>query len=247
MIALWLAGKVFRRNIAKFAVRIAVSPVALQVLRSHTGLDAEVIGNGFWADDFTPGHPSTTRWRGGERPRVTFFGRVNEPRKGLSVFLDAIDQIRSQRAEIDFLVAGSGELPPRMPTGVSVELAKIDEASKARIFAQSDIFVAPHTGRESFGIVLVEAMAAGATVVASDLEAFCDVLDDGHGLVGATFPVGDSQGLAEAVIDRLDQPVDTARIMAQARQFDWSVIGPKIMCCYQRAVAVDDKEKLITL
>jgi phosphatidylinositol alpha-mannosyltransferase len=102
------------------------------------------------------------------------------------------------------------------------------------MLASSDIYVGPHTGGESFGIVLVEAMAAGATVVASDLPAFRDVLAEGE--AGRTFPTGDSTALADALVLLLTDDVERARLAAgasrQVRAYDWSTVTDQVLEVY---------------
>jgi phosphatidylinositol alpha-mannosyltransferase len=104
-------------------------------------------------------------------------------------------------------------------------MGKVDEATKAMMLCSSSVFVAPQTGGESFGIVLLEAMAAGAAVVASDLPPFRDLAAD----AARFFPVGDSGALARAVIDLLGDAAERDRLATEGRrvaeQHDWSVVG----------------------
>jgi phosphatidylinositol alpha-mannosyltransferase len=106
---------------------------------------------------------------------------------------------------------------------------------KASVLASGTIYVAPNTGGESFGIVLLEAMAAGTPVVASDLEAFSRVLD--HGKAGITFENENSADLARVVSDLLANPSQRAELSAQgklrAAEFDWSVVAQRIVDVYE--------------
>src|SRR5206468_12851265 len=99
-----------------------------------------------------------------------FVGRIDEPRKGLPVLLDAMDYLWKQWPGLRLLVAGPGELD-NPPDPRVVLLGQVDENDKARAYRSVDVFVAPNTGGESFGIILLEAMAAGTPIVASDLDA----------------------------------------------------------------------------
>jgi phosphatidylinositol alpha-mannosyltransferase len=98
-----------------------------------------------------------------------------------------------------------------------------------------DVFCAPNTGGESFGYVLVEAMASGAPIVASDLEAFRQVLRDGA--AGELFPAGDAAALARAAARLLDDPALRASLAAEAsaavREFDWSVVAKDVLRVYE--------------
>ena len=118
-------------------------------------------------------------------------------------------------------------------------LGGISDEDKARLLSSVDVYCAPHTGGESFGIVLVEAMSAGATVVASDLGAFRRVLDDGE--AGVLFPNGDSARLAETLVRVLRDP-DLRRERAErarsvVRRYDWSVVTEQVLTVYETVLS----------
>ena len=129
-------------------------------------------------------------------------------------------------------------------------LGTVSDEVKAELLASADVFVAPHRARESFGIVLLEALASGAAVVASDLPAFVDLLTGGrrHSPVGTLFPAGDHLALAEAIINVLRQQ-DPDQIAATRRQgvqfaarFDWSRVGAAVLSVYE---AILDTERIL--
>ena len=125
-----------------------------------------------------------------QHPTVSFLGRLDEPRKGLAVLAAAIPAVLAAVPGARFLIAGRGEAGEHRTRlaqfGDSVVfLGGVSDADKAAMLASSTCYVAPQTGGESFGIVLVEAMAAGTRVIASDLTAFSDVLEAGR--LGALF------------------------------------------------------------
>jgi phosphatidylinositol alpha-mannosyltransferase len=107
-----------------------------------------------------------------------------------------------------------------------------------------DIYVAPNTGGESFGMILTEAMAAGAPVVASDLDAFRRVLDGGR--AGELFPVGDGQALAAALSSLLDAPLERAGLAERAREvvaaYDWPVVAQRVLEVYRFAIEAAPRE-----
>ncbi|WIY84068.1 glycosyltransferase family 4 protein [Propionimicrobium sp. PCR01-08-3] len=221
---------------------IAVSSVAAKVARNHTGVVPVVIGNGLAIDDYelkqTPG-----RWRGGDHPRVAFLGRYAEPRKGFNVLTASLPLVREYFPDLEVIVMGHG--PEMSIEGVRF-VGGVSDAERNRWLGVSDVYVAPQTGRESFGIVLIEALACGAPVVASNLSAFVEVLTDREGVVGHTFRTGNSHALANAIITSLNEPRDLRleRGRAQAAAFDWSVIGPQVVAMYEiaaenRYLAVD--------
>lgn len=165
--------------------------------------------------------------------RVCFLGR-DDPRKGLDLILEAWPAIREQvpSAELKVLGARRDDAIP----GVEY-LGRVSEGEKKRILASSQVYVAPNTGGESFGIVVAEAMAAGCAVVCSDLGAFREVL----GGAGRLVPVGDVPRLAGEVGALLRDPeaartLGDAAIAAVAR-FDWAVVAAAYRRIYDRVVS----------
>lgn len=235
-----LAGSALRASIEKIDAGVAVSESARNVVVQHLGRDAVVIPNGLAYADFA-GQVNATGWRGGSRPRVTFLGRVDEPRKGLQVLLAAVPAIVRGAGDVDVVVAGAGACD--LPGNVR-GLGTVSDADKVRLLAGTDVFVAPQRGRESFGIVMLEAMASGAGIVASDLPPFADLLR-AHGeypadRLGDLFPVGDHHTLAEAVLSQLSQPdpVRIERARSWARRYDWAVVGALLCEVYRAALPV---------
>jgi phosphatidylinositol alpha-mannosyltransferase len=117
-----------------------------------------------------------------------------------------------------------------------VFLGQVDEEPKARMLRSVDIYVAPNTGGESFGMILTEALAAGTPIVASDLEAFRRVLDD----AGVIFPVEDADALALALGDLLDDPARRASLVARGREvvapYDWEAVSRRVLEVYNLAL-----------
>ncbi|GAA1831788.1 glycosyltransferase family 4 protein [Microlunatus capsulatus] len=233
-----LAGSTLRGTVDKIDAGIAVSEPAARVVRRYLGRDPQVIPNGFRWAEFAGGGRSTGGWRGGDHPRLVFLGRVEEPRKGLGVLLEALPAVRAVHPDLEVVVAGTGQRA--LPSWVRRETS-VTDAGKAALLAGADVFVAPHTARESFGIVLLEAMASGAPVVASDLPAFTSLLAhdrDAEVGVGRLFPTGDAGALSAAVLEVLAarDVVRAERGRRHARAFDWSVVGPAVEDVYRRVL-----------
>lgn len=227
---------------------IAVSDVARRWQVEQLGGDPVLIPNGVRVADYerAPGlaDPAVAAEAGigpaePGRPRLVFLGRFDEPRKGLGVLLDALPGIRAAHPGAEVVVVGDGELDAAVRrAGRHAEalrfVGRVPERAKAAVLASADVYVAPQRGGESFGIVLVEAMAAGAAVVASDLDAFRLVLADGAD--GELFRNGDAGDLARAVRGVLDDPGRRAALVAaghaRARDYDWSAIADRVLQVY---------------
>ena len=152
------------------------------------------------------------------------------------MLLDALPTLRRLRPDLDVVVAGAGRRT--LPSSCR-SLGLISEQDKVALLAGADVFVAPHVDRESFGIVLLEAMASGAPIVASDLTPFVDLLSPtGSGstsTAGVLFRRGDADALAAAVLKVLQQPDPTRTALAQelTRCYDWAVVGASILEVYR--------------
>lgn len=241
--AMSAASGILQSAVEKISARIAVSEEARTVVVQHLGGDPVLIPNGLYVHRFT-GVPARPEWQG-EGGTLSFLGRLDEPRKGLPVLLDAWPTIHRERPGSRLLVAGRGDID-EIRRGIPADcrddvifLGGVTDEEKVAMFASSDIYVAPHTGGESFGIVLAEAMAAGTPVLASELVAFRTVLDEGR--LGVLVPVGDSDALATATLDLLAAPdrrsdlADAARVAV--RRYDWSVVADEVLAVYEMAVA----------
>jgi phosphatidyl-myo-inositol alpha-mannosyltransferase len=219
----------------KLSGRIAVSPAARKTIVDHLGGDAVVVPNGVHIAKYA-GSPPMPGWPG-DAGAVGFVGRIDEPRKGLEVLFAALPLIRAEHPGVRVLVAGPGKLED-VPPGVTM-LGRVSEADKAQLLASVDVFAAPNTGGESFGIVLLEAMAAGAPIVASDLDAFARVLAEGG--LGLLTAVGDPVSLAAGCSALLASPERRAQLRTAARhavaRYDWSVVSQEVLRVYETAIA----------
>jgi phosphatidylinositol alpha-mannosyltransferase len=224
-----------RTAMEKLRGSIAVSEEARRTLVGHVGGDAVLIPNGIRVADFAPVEDVP------RRRAVLFLGRIEESRKGLSVLLAAVPRILQSAPDVQFLIAGPGdvdevdsEIPDSARHAITF-LGTLTDEQKQSIMREVQVYVAPQTGGESFGIVLVEAMAAGACVVASDLPAFRKVLMEGE--AGVLFTVQDPDALADAVVGVLDDDEKRAALVrsgrARARQFDWDRIVDDVVAVYE--------------
>jgi phosphatidyl-myo-inositol alpha-mannosyltransferase len=235
---------VLRPFLEKITARIAVSALARRVQVEHAGGDAVEIPNGVDVDFFTRSTPLPGYPRDGGT--VGFVGRFTEPRKGMPILLDALKVLAPDFPDLQLLVVGGGDQDELRRQAGPVKLnllGQADDVVKARALRSVDVYCAPNTGGESFGMILTEAMSAGAAVVGSDLDAFRRVLDDGR--AGALFPVGDPVALAEALRGMLVSPRRRESYVAAARQrvaaFDWAVLSGQVLRVYEQAIAADPR------
>jgi phosphatidyl-myo-inositol alpha-mannosyltransferase len=237
--ALHAAQPILASALEKISGRIAVAEAARSTLVEHLGGDAVLIPNGLHVNRYQkaeplPGFP-------GSGGTLGFLGRMDEPRKGLDILLAAFALMAPERPELRLLIAGRGdadEVLDQVPAALRervVLLGQVSDDDRIRMLHSVDVFCAPNTGGESFGYVLVEAMASGAPIVASDLEAFRQVLRGGE--AGELFPTGDPVALAEAAGRLLDDPARRASLSKAAalavREFDWSVVARDVLRVYQ--------------
>jgi phosphatidylinositol alpha-mannosyltransferase len=236
-----LFSRVFARVWRRPAVWVGVSQASAAFIRRQLGADADVrvIPNGVDVEAFRDAKPADLP----PGRRMLFVGRL-EPRKGLSVAAAAFARLAADHPDLYLVVAGEGPertALDRVEPGVRnrvIELGTVPHAELPRYHAAADVFVAPATGRESFGIVLVEALAVGLPVVASDIPGYREVVR--AGVDGLLVPPGDPVALAEAV-DRVLRDRDLARRLsaaarARAEAFRWESVADEVEVAYRDAV-----------
>jgi phosphatidyl-myo-inositol alpha-mannosyltransferase len=232
----------------KVWANIAVSEAARRTIVEHLGVDAVLVPNGVDVSVFAEATPLIDL--ASPAPTIAFVGRIDEPRKGLAVLLAALPTVVAEIPDVRLLVAGPGEvaevaaeIDPAMRAHVHL-MGLISDADKPRLFHTADVYAAPNTGQESFGIVLLEAMAAGTPVVASDIDAFRRVLDDGR--AGRLFANEDPADLASALIEVLrSQQLRSELTEAGSKvvqQYDWATVTTEIVHVYE-TVAADRPDK----
>ena len=241
----WLAmsDTLLQPFLEKLSGRIAVSDAARKVIVEHLGADAVVIPNGVAVSHYTDARPLPGYPRAGGT--VGFIGRYDEPRKGMDVLVPALEKLVPQRPELRLLVAGRGEAEeflagvPRAVRERIDLMGQVSEHDKARMLKSVDVYCAPNTGQESFGVILLEAMAARTPIVASELEAFKRVL--GGGVAGQLFPIGDSAALARELARVLDDAALRRRLVEAAAKavvpYDWSTVVKEVLRVYELAIA----------
>ncbi len=235
------ARPVLSRLLARLDRRIAVSRPAARYHADALGWPVAAfteIPNGVHVSRFASAEPIPDD--DGERPTLLFVGRL-EPRKGLEQLVRAFLQVKSEHPAVRLLVVGDGPerdrcqqlLPPTLRPDVSF-VGRVEPEDLPRFHAAADLFVAPALGGESFGIVLLEAMAAGVPVVGSAIPGYASVIRDGRD--GVLVRPGDPRALAAAIDELLRSPARRRALAAAAREavadYDWPVIAARIRDCY---------------
>ncbi|MCZ3387436.1 MAG: glycosyltransferase family 4 protein [Actinomycetia bacterium] len=236
---------ILQATLEKVRARIAVSEEARRTVVEHLGGDAVLVPNGVDVKRFASA-ASRPDWS--NPGTIAFLGRVDEPRKGLEVLLAALPAMVDMNPNVQLLIAGPGETDAVAQLSADLRrrvhlLGRVSEQEKAELLSSVELYVAPHIGGESFGIVLLEAMAAGSPVLASDLAAFADVLDGGR--CGVLFPTGDSAALAKAAAALLADQGRRADLVAagseRAREYDWARVARQVVAVYETVAGHGEK------
>ena len=221
--------------------RIAVSRAALKMIGRYFADRYRIIPNGIDYPHFASEVPPIPKYIDGKR-NILFVGR-QEKRKGLPYLLEAYARLKRERPDIRLIVVGpDGGIRPACERYVRrhqledvVFTGFVPYEELPRYYKTADVYCAPSTGHESFGIVLLEAMAAGTPIIASDIGGFADVLEDG--VEGMLVPPRDAQALATAM-DRLLSDAALREQMGRAgtvraEPYGWEHVSARVLEYYE--------------
>ena len=231
-----IASPVLQRAAARITIRTAVSDAARELISRYVPGDYTLTPNGVDTQRFATAEPLLD----GSRPRVLFLSRI-ERRKGLEVLIQAMTRLRD--LDVELVVGGSGPeeraaraLAERLQVPATF-LGRVSDEEVPRLYRSADVYCAPGLGGESFGIVLVEAMAAGTPVVCSDLPGFRAVGGGAAELV----PPGEAGPLADALRKVLTDAALAGQMgkmsSRMASAYDWSRLVVGVEALYERAAA----------
>jgi phosphatidylinositol alpha-mannosyltransferase len=223
--------------------RIAVSLPALEFISQYFEGEFEIIPNGIEVERFGDHVAPLPGLRDG-RPVILFVGRYNEPRKGFKYLLRSLAQVRHAVPGARLVVVGKGK-PDRYRRYLAARniddvifAGHVSHEDLPRYYASCDVFCAPSTGRESFGIVLLEAMASGRPVVASNIPGYASVVT--HGREGLLVEPKRPDGLAEALVRLLQDRQGRERMGAQgqatAGTYAWEKVSRRVLQYYKNVV-----------
>ena len=234
-----LSQPIIRRWHSRLHGGIAVSPAARRYVHNFFPMDYRIIPNGIDVDHFAGNAKPWPQYQDG-KTNILFVGR-KEKRKGLKYLLEAYCRLKWERPETRLIIVGPGDLDrdsqgivsARNPGDVEV-VGGVSFRDLPRYYATADIFCSPATGQESFGIVLLEAMACGKPIVASAIEGYMGIVKEGE--QGLLFPRKDASALAETLLTLIDNP-DYARQLGQTgrrmvEQYRWQAVARQVESYY---------------
>ena len=229
-----------RRWFRRLDGKIAVSSAASGFVEKYFPGYYNIIPNGVDIDRFSAKVPALPQYRDGKR-NILFVGRP-EKRKGLEHLIQAFALIKARKPDTRLIIVGAGNFDKQKRKVRSLRLADVEFCSNVsneelpRYHRSADVFCAPATGFESQGIVLLEAMAAGLPLVASNIEGYAGVLT--HDVEGLLVLPGDEEGLADALIQVLSSPSVRHRMgesgRARAAAFSWPRVSQLVLSYYER-------------
>ncbi len=232
-------------TVEKLDARIAVSATARDFVAHYFPGDYEIIPNGVDVDRFRPDVPPFEAFRRDGVVNLLFVGRL-DPRKGVDRLIAAMPRILGRTGgRVQLLIVGDSYLRPKLEAAVAATarnhvrfLGHVPSSDLPRWYATGDIFVSPASGNESFGIVLVEAMASGRAVVASDIPGYRSVITPEVNAVAV--PPGDVDALADAIVALALDP-DRRRQLGcrgheRAQEFSWPRVTDRIEAVYRQAL-----------
>ena len=246
-----VSNRILQRYAKELDGQIAVSKPAKNFIEDHIPADYKVIPNGIDTDKFSKALPYHEYMDG--KINILFVGRI-EKRKGLRFLLSAYSDLKWKFPNIRLIIVGKGPLDvesskiigERNPEDV-VFAGAVSEEEKLRYFATANVFCAPATGQESFGIVLLEAMASSTPVVASSIEGFSEVVC--HNQDSLLFEPRNVEDLKKSLSILIQTPDLRERLVANglhsARKYKWDNVSDKVIDYYHQSSSDNNYSKTL--
>jgi len=233
--------KILNRGAIRLNGRIAVSEPAKAFANRYFNGDYRVIPNGLDVDRFSKPGPKPSILKN-EAINMVFVGRINEPRKGLRYALGAYSLLKWEYPNLRLIVVGAG-VPDRESYRIMGERSLDDVVFVGPVaddelpdyYQHADIFLAPNTGKESFGFIIIEAMSASTPIIASDIPGFASVMTDGK--EGLMFAPKDESAMAHAIKRLIENPGLRVQLGVDGRatvnQYRWDRVADKVLGYYE--------------
>ncbi len=239
----WLGRPIGEHYLRKLSARIAVSTAAMHFISQYYPGEYRIIPNGVDVEFYASARPFP-EYRDG-KVNILFVGRA-EQRKGATYLLRAYAALKRSYPDVRLILASAGPQIGEMRRYVREErvadvlfAGRVSDSDKARFLRTADIFCAPSTGQESFGIVLLEAMAAARAVVASDIHGYKKVVR--RDVTGLLVEPKDPDALCHALARLIDDPALRDRLgaagAARARDHDWEHITREVVEVYEEVLS----------
>jgi len=240
-----------KRRLRKLHGKIAVSKPAMEFASKYVPGYYNIIPNGVDLEHFSPDVSPIDRFCDG-KINILFVGRL-EKRKGLNYLLKAYQRVKGEIPDSRLIIVGPGiRLRHKCEKQVRrsgledvIFTGHVDYDELPRYYKTADIFCAPATGRESFGIILLEAMAVGKPIVASNVGGYANIVS--HGVDGLLVPPKDDKELAQALVSlMIDEPLRQrmgAMGKRKAQDYSWEHLAKKILNYYLRILGEAPWEK----
>jgi phosphatidylinositol alpha-mannosyltransferase len=238
-----LLCRLFRRSLQqrldRHAAALAVSQPVIEAHARYFDADWEIIPNGVDTSFFRP--PDAPPVDPAPGPELLFLGRL-DPRNGLDTILAAMPAVRARYPTVRLTVAGDGPLRPfyqRMAAGLGRHVTFVGQVNGNRpaLYGSADLYLCPTT-KASFGVTLLEAMACGTPIAASDITGFRELVNGGEEAV--LIPKGDPAAWSETIVDLLDDAQRRQAMresgLAKARLFDWPRVTDQVLEVYRRVI-----------
>jgi phosphatidylinositol alpha-mannosyltransferase len=245
----------FKRWFSKLDGHVAVSKPAKQFVSKHFPADYNIIPNGIDTQHFSPNVAPIDELCDGKL-NILFVGRL-EKRKGADYLLKAYQRVKHDIPNSRLIIVGPGtKLRDKYEKQVKKRDLKdvifagyTSHEELPRYYKTADVFCAPATGWESFGIVLLEAMAVGKPIVASDIDGYASILT--HGAEGLLVPPKDDKSLAQALIsllndEKLRQEMGAKGIL-KAKEHDWENVARRVEGLYRETLSAPQKRETFSL
>lgn len=237
-------AKIVNNYYKKLDGRITISKASQKFISEHFHGDFEIIPNGINLQQFSQDLSPIKEFQDGMK-NILFVGRL-EKRKGLKYLLSAYSQLKWDWPKIRLIVLGTGKLDKESTQIVGsrrlddiIFIDWVNNSTKIRYFKTCDIFCSPAIGNESFGIVLLEAMASGKPIIASDIPGYKSVLENNK--QGLLVPPKDDLAIASSISKLLENPSLCTELgqngIVKAKEYDWNIIGNKINNYYNNILA----------